>query len=75
MLNSVQDVPQAFAAGELTNADGSVMRREQVVRFATARDLKYVTIADMIAYRQARERPVERVSTFATERDRLQRTP
>jgi 3,4-dihydroxy 2-butanone 4-phosphate synthase/GTP cyclohydrolase II len=38
-----------------------------VVRFAATHNLKHVTIADMIAYRQAREKLIERVSTFVTE--------
>jgi 3,4-dihydroxy 2-butanone 4-phosphate synthase / GTP cyclohydrolase II len=52
---------------ELMNDDGSVMKGEQVVRFAAAHNLKHVTIADMIAYRQAREKLIERISTFVTE--------
>jgi 3,4-dihydroxy 2-butanone 4-phosphate synthase/GTP cyclohydrolase II len=43
------------------------MKGEQVVRFAAAHNLKHVTIADMIAYRQAREKLIERVSTFTTD--------
>jgi 3,4-dihydroxy 2-butanone 4-phosphate synthase/GTP cyclohydrolase II len=39
----------------------------QVAKFAAAHNLKHVTIADMIAYRQAREKLIERVSTFVTE--------
>ena len=46
------------------NDDGSVMKGEQVARFAASHNLKHVTIADMIAYRQAREKLIERVSTF-----------
>ena len=46
------------------NDDGTVMKGEQVARFAAAHKLKHVTIADMIAYRQAREKLIERVSTF-----------
>ena len=63
---------QAFrpAAGqrhlqELMNDDGTVMKGERVARFAAhPYKLKHVTIADMIAYRQAREKLIERVSTF-----------
>ena len=49
------------------NDDGTVMKGEQVARFAATHKLKHVTIADMIAYRQAREKLIERVSTFTTE--------
>src|SRR6201985_1038451 len=52
---------------ELMNDDGTVMKGEQVARFAAAHKLKHVTIADMIAYRQAREKLIERVATFTTE--------
>jgi len=41
-----------------------VIKGEQVARFAAANKLKHVTIADLIAYRQAREKLIERVSTF-----------
>jgi 3,4-dihydroxy 2-butanone 4-phosphate synthase/GTP cyclohydrolase II len=43
------------------------MKGEQVGRFAAANKLKHVTIADLIAYRQAREKLIERVATFTTE--------
>ncbi len=52
---------------ELMNDDGTVMKGDQVVSFATKHKLKHVTIADMISYRQAREKLIERVSTFTTE--------
>ncbi len=52
---------------ELMNDDGTVMKGEQVARFAAHHKLKHVTIADMIAYRQAREKLIERVSTFTTD--------
>ncbi|MDB5520419.1 MAG: ribB [Tardiphaga sp.] len=52
---------------ELMNDDGTVMKGEQVVAFAAKHKLKHVTIADMIAYRQAREKLIERVSMFTTE--------
>jgi 3,4-dihydroxy 2-butanone 4-phosphate synthase/GTP cyclohydrolase II len=52
---------------ELMNDDGTVMKGAQVARFAVVHNLKHVTIADMIAYRQAREKLIERVSTFTTE--------
>src|SRR5467141_3320076 len=43
--------------------DGTVMKGEQVARFGASHKLKHVTIADMIAYRQAREKLIERVAT------------
>src|SRR6202166_3199253 len=54
---------------ELMNDDGTVMRGAEVAQFADKQGLKRITIADLIAYRQAREKLVERVSefTYATE--------
>jgi 3,4-dihydroxy 2-butanone 4-phosphate synthase/GTP cyclohydrolase II len=49
---------------ELMNDDGTVMRGADVARFAEAHGLKRITIADLIAYRQVREKLVERVSEF-----------
>jgi 3,4-dihydroxy 2-butanone 4-phosphate synthase/GTP cyclohydrolase II len=51
----------------LMNDDGTVMKGEQVARFAKANKLKHVTIAELIAYRQAREKLIERVCTFTTD--------
>src|SRR6201982_3594951 len=48
--------PLVGVISELMNDDGTVTKGEQVVRFAAAHRLKHVTIADLIAYRQAREK-------------------
>ena len=60
-------LPPVGVISELMNDDGTVMKGEQVVRFATAHNIKHVTIADLIAYRQVREKLIERVSTFTME--------
>jgi 3,4-dihydroxy 2-butanone 4-phosphate synthase/GTP cyclohydrolase II len=60
-------LPPVGVISELMNDDGTVMKGEQVARFAAAHNLRHVTIADMIAYRQAREKLIERVSTFTSE--------
>jgi 3,4-dihydroxy 2-butanone 4-phosphate synthase / GTP cyclohydrolase II len=52
---------------ELVNDDGSVMRGPQVKAFAQKNDLKEVTVADLIAYRQRKETLINRVATFAIE--------
>jgi 3,4-dihydroxy 2-butanone 4-phosphate synthase/GTP cyclohydrolase II len=49
---------------ELVNDDGTVMRGPEVAAFAERHGLKRVSIADLIAYRQAREKLVERLGTF-----------
>jgi len=57
-------VPPVGVLSELMNDDGTVMRGAEVARFADKHALKRITIADLIAYRQAREKLVERVSEF-----------
>ena len=49
---------------ELMNDDGSVMRGPQVVDFAHKHKLAYLSIAELIAYRQTRDKLVERVGEF-----------
>jgi 3,4-dihydroxy 2-butanone 4-phosphate synthase / GTP cyclohydrolase II len=66
-LCKLSGLPPVGVISELMNDDGTVMKGEQVARFAAANKLKHVTIADMIAYRQAREKLIERVATFTTE--------
>jgi len=52
---------------ELVNDDGSVKRLPQLLQFAEEHGLRIVSIADIIAYRQRRERLVERVAEFQVE--------
>ncbi|TVP68563.1 MAG: bifunctional 3,4-dihydroxy-2-butanone-4-phosphate synthase/GTP cyclohydrolase II [Nitriliruptor sp.] len=47
---------------EVTNPDGTMARVPDLERFAAEHDLKMVTIADLVAYRRARESLVERVA-------------
>jgi len=63
-LCKLAGLPPVGVISELMNDDGTVTKGEQVARFADAHNLKHVTIADVIAYRQAREKLIERVSTF-----------
>src|SRR5689334_86511 len=60
-------LPLVGVLSELMNDDGTVMKGQQVAQFAAVHKLKHVTIADLIAYRQAREKLIERVSTFTTD--------
>src|SRR6202048_2261553 len=66
-LCKLTGLPPVGVISELMNDDGTVMKGEQVARFVAANRLKHVTIADMIAYRQAREKLIERVATFTTD--------
>jgi 3,4-dihydroxy 2-butanone 4-phosphate synthase/GTP cyclohydrolase II len=52
------------ACCELVNDDGTVMRGPQVAAFAERHRLKRISVADLIAYRQAREKLVTRVAEF-----------
>ena len=62
-------LPPVGVICELANDDGTVMAGAQIVAFAEAHGLKRISVADLIAYRQAREKLVERVSTFPVEAD------
>jgi 3,4-dihydroxy 2-butanone 4-phosphate synthase/GTP cyclohydrolase II len=52
---------------ELVNDDGTVMRGPQITAFAKKHTLKRISVADLIAYRQAREKLVSRVAEFEIE--------
>ncbi len=60
-------LPEVGVICEMMNDDGTVMRGPQVRAFAEKHGLKHISIAEMVAYRQAREKLVERVSTFTVE--------
>src|SRR6201985_2909947 len=66
-LCRLSGLPPVGVISELMNDDGTVMKGEQVSRFAASHNLKHVTIAELIAYRQAREKLIERVTTFTAE--------
>lgn len=52
---------------ELVNDDGSVKRGPQVLSFAREHGFKIISVADLIAYRQARERLIEQTAAFDVE--------
>jgi len=55
---------QVGVLSELVNDDGSVCRGDQVTGFAVKHGLQLVSVADLIAWRQRRERLVERIDSF-----------
>ncbi len=57
-------LPSVGVLAELMNDDGTVMRGRDVQQFAAHHKLKFVSIADLIAYRQSRDKLVERVGEF-----------
>jgi len=63
-LCNLAGVPPVGVLSELMNDDGTVMRGPAVTAFAQKHNLKQVSIADLIAYRQAREKLVKRVGEF-----------
>jgi len=63
-LCKLAGLPPVGVICELANDDGTVMKGEQIVAFAQAHDLRRVSVADLIAYRQAREKLVERLGSF-----------
>ena len=48
---------------EITNEDGSMSRLPELKRFAKRHGLSMITVKDLIAYRMAREKLVERVAS------------
>ena len=63
-LCRLANLPPVGVLAELMNDDGTVMRGAEVAQFAAKHGLKRITIADLIAYRQVREKLIERVSEF-----------
>ena len=57
-------LPPVAVICELANDDGTVMVGPQIEAFAAKHNLKRISVADLIAYRQSREKLVERVASF-----------
>ena len=56
--------PPVGVIAELMNDDGSVMRGDGVIAFARRNGFRVISVADLIAYRQSRERLVEQQAVF-----------
>ena len=63
-LAQLAGLPPVGLLAELVNDDGTVQRLPQLEDFAQRHELKIVSIADLIAYRQRREKLVERSHEF-----------
>src|ERR1700682_6471573 len=63
-LCRLADLPPVGVICELVNDDGTVMRGPDVAVFAERHKLERISVADLIAYRQAREKLIERVGEF-----------
>jgi len=57
-------VPEVAVICELVNDDGTVKRGPDVAAFAEAHSLPKLTVAELIAWRQHREKLVHRVASF-----------
>ena len=64
-LAALAGLPPVGLLAELVNDNGTVQRLPELVEFAAIHKLKIITIADLIAYRQQREKLVERSYEFA----------
>src|ERR1700684_4321894 len=64
-LCKLAGLPRVAVICELANDDGTVMVGPQVEAFAAKHKLVRISVADLIAYRQAREKLVERGAWFA----------
>ncbi len=63
-LSVLAGCPPVSLLAELVNDDGTVQRLPQLIEFARTHDLRIISIADLIAYRQRREHLVERTMEF-----------
>jgi 3,4-dihydroxy 2-butanone 4-phosphate synthase/GTP cyclohydrolase II len=63
-LCRLANLPPVGVLAELVNDNGTVMRGNDVAAFAARHNLRTVSVADLIAYRQRSERLVERVAEF-----------
>jgi len=63
-LCKLAGLPPVGVICELANDDGTVMKGPQIAEFAQKHGLVQITVADLIAYRQGREKLVERVHSF-----------
>jgi 3,4-dihydroxy 2-butanone 4-phosphate synthase / GTP cyclohydrolase II len=66
-LCKLAGLPPIGVICELVNDDGTVTRGPQVKDFAEKHGLALVSVADLIKYRQARDRLVERAGEFTVE--------
>jgi 3,4-dihydroxy 2-butanone 4-phosphate synthase / GTP cyclohydrolase II len=57
-------LPPVGVLAELMNRDGTVMRGEQVAALAQQHHLATISVAELIAFRQTRDKLIERVAEF-----------
>ena len=67
-LCKLAGLPSVAVICELANDDGTVMVGRQIEAFADRHKLKRISVADLIAYRQAREKLVDASRPFRSKR-------
>src|SRR6202163_2199557 len=60
-------LPPVGVLAELVNDDGTVMRGPELAAFAEKHKLQRINIAELISYRQARDKLIERAGEFPVE--------
>ena len=68
-LCQLAGLPPVGVLSELMNDDGTVMRGPAVAAFAERHKFQQISIADLISYRQSREKLVRRVGEFPVKSD------
>jgi 3,4-dihydroxy 2-butanone 4-phosphate synthase/GTP cyclohydrolase II len=66
-LCRLASLPPVGVLAELMNDDGTVMRGPELAAFAERHKLQRISIAELIAYRQARDKLIERAGEFPVE--------
>ena len=61
-LARLAGLPAVGVICEILNADGTMARRPQLEKFAAEHDLKFITVAQLVAYRLTKTRLVKRVA-------------
>ena len=61
-LARLAGLPAAGVICEILNEDGTMARRPELEVIAEEHDLKFITVAQLVSYRLARERLVKRVA-------------
>jgi len=62
-LAQLAGLPPAGVICEILHEDGTMARRPELENFAREHDLKFITVAQLVAYRLRRTRLVERIAT------------
>jgi len=61
-LARLAGLPPVGVICEILNADGSMARRPELEAFAREHDLRFITVAQLVAYRLSKERLVKRLA-------------